>query len=75
MIKFLIFLFEKGAPYVCTTCNGVGHIKTECPELIVPNMIDLPAIDDKWLAILSRLCQQITGMISYLNTKQKSYFS
>jgi hypothetical protein len=55
----------KGAPYVCLTCNGVGHLKSECPELIVPNMIDLPAIDDQWIEILTTLCQQITGILFY----------
>lgn len=56
------FFLVKGAPYVCTICNGVGHLKSECPDLIVPNMIDLPSVDDKWLSILSRLCRQITGL-------------
>ncbi|CAF2855237.1 unnamed protein product [Rotaria sp. Silwood2] len=54
------FHAEQGAPYVCTTCNGIGHLKSECPELIIPNMIDLPAISEQWIQILSRLCRQIT---------------
>ncbi len=59
----LFIIYLKGAPYVCTTCNGIGHLKSECPELIVPKMIDLPAINDKWIEILSLLCRQITGII------------
>ncbi|CAF0858415.1 unnamed protein product [Rotaria sordida] len=46
------FHAEQGAPYVCTTCNGVGHLKNECPELIIPNMIDLPAISEQWIDII-----------------------
>ncbi|CAF1121495.1 unnamed protein product [Rotaria sp. Silwood1] len=55
------FHAEQGAPYVCTTCNSVGHLKEECPELIIPNMIDLPAISEQWIDILSKLCRQITN--------------
>ncbi|CAF0961898.1 unnamed protein product [Rotaria magnacalcarata] len=54
------FHAEQGAPYVCTTCNGIGHLKSECPELIIPNMIDLPVIDEQWIQILSKICRQIT---------------
>ena len=58
---FLLIIFPfKGAPFVCTTCNGVGHLKSECPELLVPNMIDLPEINKEWIEILSLLCYQIT---------------
>ena len=56
-----LVLYLQGAPFVCTTCNGVGHLKSECPELYVPNMIDLPAISPEWITILSLLCSQITG--------------
>jgi hypothetical protein len=56
----------KGAPFVCTICNGVGHLKSECPDLIVPNMIDLPEINKQWIDILSRLCHQITGKIYFM---------
>ncbi len=28
-------------------------------------MIDLPAIDDQWIDILTTLCQQITGILFY----------
>ena len=55
-----LFSFQ-GAPFVCTTCNGVGHLKSECPELIVPHMIDLPNMSEDWIHILSSLCAQITG--------------
>ncbi|CAF1111531.1 unnamed protein product [Adineta ricciae] len=54
------FHAEQGAPFVCTTCNGVGHLKSECPDLIVPNLIDLPELTQEWLAILSRVCHQVT---------------
>ncbi|CAF3417767.1 unnamed protein product [Rotaria sp. Silwood1] len=54
------FHAEQGAPFVCTTCNNVGHLKSECPELIVPNMIDLPEISQEWIQILSLLCCYIT---------------
>ncbi|CAF0768557.1 unnamed protein product [Rotaria sordida] len=54
------FHAEQGAPFVCTTCNNVGHLKSECPELIVPNMIDLPDISQEWIHILSSLCYYIT---------------
>ncbi|CAF5222276.1 unnamed protein product, partial [Rotaria magnacalcarata] len=54
------FHAEQGAPFVCTICNNVGHLKSECPELIVPNMVDLPEISEKWIRILSSLCQYIT---------------
>lgn len=60
-ISSILILFFQGAPYVCTTCNGVGHLKSECPELIVPKMIDLPDIHEDWIRTLSVLCQQITG--------------
>jgi hypothetical protein len=65
----LSFFQFQGAPFVCTTCNGVGHLKSECPELIVPNMIDLPDISNEWIEILSLLCYQITGK------KKKKKFS
>lgn len=48
---------------MCTTCNGIGHLKNECPELILPKMIDLPTTTNKWTDILSLLCRQITGTI------------
>ncbi|CAF1021216.1 unnamed protein product [Adineta ricciae] len=54
------FHAEQGAPYVCTTCNAVGHLKTECPELVLPNITALPEIDEKWINILSLLSKQIT---------------
>ncbi|CAF3156096.1 unnamed protein product [Rotaria socialis] len=54
------FHAEQGAPFVCTICNNVGHLKSECPELIVPNMVDLPEISEEWIQILSSLCQYIT---------------
>ncbi|UJR23877.1 hypothetical protein I4U23_026849 [Adineta vaga] len=54
------FHAEQGAPFVCTTCNGVGHLKSECPDLIVPNMIDLPEPTPEWVNILSHLCHQVT---------------
>ncbi|CAF1267106.1 unnamed protein product [Adineta steineri] len=54
------FHAEQGAPFVCTICNGVGHLKSACPDLIVPNMIDLPAISQEWINILSKLCSHIT---------------
>ncbi|CAF4334811.1 unnamed protein product, partial [Adineta steineri] len=57
------FHAEQGAPYVCTTCNGVGHLKNECPELVLPNVIDLPEMNEKWIEILSLLSKKITSMI------------
>ncbi|CAF4188912.1 unnamed protein product [Rotaria sp. Silwood2] len=54
------FHAEQGAPFVCTICNNVGHLKSECPELIVPNMIDLPERSQEWIEILSSLCYYIT---------------
>ncbi|CAF1174331.1 unnamed protein product [Adineta steineri] len=55
------FHAEQGAPYVCTTCNGVGHLKNECPELVLPNVIDLPEMNEKWIEILSLLNKKITN--------------
>lgn len=66
------FHAEQGAPFVCTTCNGVGHLKSECPDLVVPNMIDLPAMAPEWIAILSHLCQQITGESRQLHRHVKT---
>ncbi|UJR24938.1 hypothetical protein I4U23_006302 [Adineta vaga] len=54
------FHAEQGAPYICITCNGVGHLKDECPELILPKVIDLPQMDENWINILSLLSRQIT---------------
>jgi hypothetical protein len=57
------FHAEQGAPFVCLTCNGIGHLKTECPELVVPKMDALPKLSDEWAKILTVVCQQITGKI------------
>lgn len=51
----------QGAPFVCVTCNGVGHLKSQCPELIIPTMIELPQIGHDWFKVLSDLCRQITS--------------
>ncbi|CAF0920940.1 unnamed protein product [Didymodactylos carnosus] len=51
---------EQGAPYVCTTCNSVGHIKSECPELNIPDLVEIPQLSDAWLNKLSSICVDIT---------------
>jgi hypothetical protein len=67
-IKYISLI--KGAPPVCTVCYKNNHIKSDCPELSVPNKIALPVICTEWIDLLSHLCRYITGMfivVSYLN--------
>ncbi|CAM4982835.1 unnamed protein product [Rotaria socialis] len=49
-----------GPPKVCIECFQSNHVKSQCPLLCLPGMIDLPEIDKKWANALSLLCQQIS---------------
>ena len=55
----------KGAPSVCTICLESDHTKSNCPELILPEMVNCPANSRQWLDTLSRICQQVTGIHVY----------
>jgi len=57
-----IHIFVKGAPSVCIICHKSDHVKSDCPELSVPNIIDLPIISQEWFNIISRICRQISGI-------------
>lgn len=52
---------SQGAPFVCSTCNGVGHLKSECPTLKIPDIVELPKPNENWFQILSKVCQMVTG--------------
>ncbi|CAF1521748.1 unnamed protein product [Adineta ricciae] len=79
---------RQGAPPVCTICHESDHTKSDCPELILPEMVNCPANSREWLDTLSRICQQVTGqckptkqdaknrqdILNYLQTEfRKSY--
>ncbi|UJR11522.1 hypothetical protein I4U23_015703 [Adineta vaga] len=51
---------HRGAPSVCTICYNDGHIKTECPELTLPDRINFPTNSKEWINLLSRICHQVT---------------
>ncbi|CAF1149872.1 unnamed protein product [Rotaria sordida] len=50
---------DKGAPSVCTVCYRSNHIKSECPELSLLEIIDLPKIEKIWSDVLSCLCRKM----------------
>ncbi|CAF4781248.1 unnamed protein product [Rotaria sp. Silwood1] len=35
---------DKGVPTVCTVCYRSNHSKSNCPELSIPNMVDVPEL-------------------------------
>jgi hypothetical protein len=56
-----VFVGFQGAPYVCLSCKGIGHLKRECPELIIPTMDALPTLNNDWLKVLSQVFSLIVG--------------
>ncbi len=57
-----IDIIIKGAPSICTICYKSGHIKSNCPDLSLPNIGVLPRISREWINVLSRICRQVKGI-------------
>ncbi|CAF1026262.1 unnamed protein product [Adineta steineri] len=51
---------EKGAPSVCIICCKNSHTQSECPELSLPKITNLPCLSREWHDVLSRICRQVT---------------
>ncbi|CAF0731229.1 unnamed protein product [Didymodactylos carnosus] len=51
---------EQGAPYYCTICNGSDHLKSKCPEMIMPDLAEIKSLSKIWLDKLSEICHEIT---------------
>ncbi|CAF1361248.1 unnamed protein product [Adineta steineri] len=57
---------EKGAPPVCLVCYKSTHVKSDCPELSLPKLIDLPLVSKNWIHIISNICGRVMGICVYI---------
>ncbi|CAF1401308.1 unnamed protein product, partial [Adineta steineri] len=57
---------EKGAPPVCLVCYKSTHVKSDCPELSLPKLIDLPSVSKNWINIISNICARVMGICAYI---------
>ncbi|CAF1401341.1 unnamed protein product [Adineta steineri] len=58
---------EKGAPPVCLVCYKSTHVKSNCPELSLPKLIDLPSVSKNWINIISNICERVMGICVYIH--------
>ena len=54
-------------PASCSICFRMNHKKSNCPELSLLRLVNIPKVNRQWAELLTRICKQVTGITCAYN--------
>lgn len=55
----LSFYFSKGPSIFCPICDKEGHLKKDCPDDRIPEIVALPPLDKQYVSVLTGVIRQV----------------
>jgi len=54
-----VWYYLQGPSVFCSICEKEGHLKTDCPEDKLPDILQLPPVTTQHLQILTAVINQV----------------